>query len=941
MGVKASSSSISSCPRGGGEGGTQNDDDDQDGKTGKNFDAEEKEEDDRDVGYFCDDSDDDDSIYRRRRGRGGQKSKPTWMEMFFNCVSCKQCVCLACVIVLILLAVTIGKSALRDQRSKRHTGVDEFGRKIDQDGNVVHGRRAMMGIMDDDDGDVTLPSYPEWIAKHCGWLLYLLALVYTLLGFRVLCGSGGQKENDAFLKKALDAVAFDLTFWLPRKVNDSWIFDGPEQEIDVQKYEEEQYLPHEKANSCSRVSLILFFSVLFSFANPSTFRGYPYVGVSMVFGIGLYNFTIVPAMMLLKKRKERETKKKSRSSSGGGGGDDDDVDKGKVVLLWSSESVSSQYSMSNLTRDFCFYVFAMLALALFVARDAMFIIDDDEVNSANATATAAEDDDITRFVLAKNTNVYSLGWRCGVWMGEIYATYVVFRRIWVLFGTYHIRWKKGREEKRAECEQKKKEKNEKKTSSVKKGKLSNAEAPSSLSSSSSSSFSSVAIPASSKGVCTPAFPPRSTETMRIASSSVSLEPPPPILVAERGENDAVRVSSPPSKKASISIVNDIEEREQKEEHEEHEDEEREKKKEEEEEEEEEEEARDAEKAEVNTPKVVVVDDDENDEDEVMRNEQEVRREEKEEPTLPPPRSSFVELSFAKKKLLKIERALSKPWVFLFNLTIPSCPERKLRANEMSNIKTENDNNTTNALPSFYFDDGDDSNSDWLSDSSYDSVTDICVKIERKKCKRRVLSIACGTTWLAILSYAAVEFVTHLCNIYVQEYNEQIPSIFGGGGGNGELINKNNISKGSFESFIGSVVLSLLLSQSADVHGSYFLDAIEAKETATTPGSDAIFRVALFDTLFNIGMPFCLVLPFYKRGDYNMEVPRNQTMNAAFFAAIGAAMIYYLVARVSMKMVVNKSDGVSSSAELMLAWMFVLTYIVAVGAIGVVTFTNVI
>lgn len=69
--------------------------------------------------------------------------------------------------------------------------------------------------------------------------------------------------------------------------------------------------------------------------------------------------------------------------------------------------------------------------------------------------------------------------------------------------------------------------------------------------------------------------------------------------------------------------------------------------------------------------------------------------------------------------------------------------------------------------------------------------------------------------------------------------------------------------------------------------------------------------------------------------------RNQTMNAAFFAAIGAAMIYYLVARVSMKMVVNKSDGVSSSAELMLAWMFVLTYIVAVGAIGVVTFTNVI
>ena len=213
MKVKASSSSISSCPRGGGEGGTQNDDDVQDGKTGKNFDAEEEEEDDRDVGYFCDDSDDDDSIYRRRR-RGGQKSKPTWMEMFFNCVSCKQCVCLACVIILILLAVTIGKSALRDQRSKRHTGVDEFGRKIDQGGNVVHGRRAMMGIMDDDDdGDLTLPSYPEWIAKQCGWLLYLLALVYTLLGFRVLCGSGGQrKENDGVSKKSLGRrrVRFDV-----------------------------------------------------------------------------------------------------------------------------------------------------------------------------------------------------------------------------------------------------------------------------------------------------------------------------------------------------------------------------------------------------------------------------------------------------------------------------------------------------------------------------------------------------------------------------------------------------------------------------------------------------------------------------------------------------------------------------------------------------------
>ena len=136
------------------------------------------------------------------------------------------------------------------------------------------------------------------------------------------------------------------------------------------------------------------------------------------------------------------------------------------------------------------------------------------------------------------------------------------------------------------------------------------------------------------------------------------------------------------------------------------------------------------------------------------------------------------------------------------------------------------------------------------------------------------------------------------------------------------------------------MLSFLLSQSADVHGSYFLDAIEAKETATTPGSDAIFRVALFDTLFNIGMPFCLVLPFYKKGNYNMEVPRNQTMNTAFFAVVGAAIIYYLVARVSMGMSIKKRGGFSSATELMVAWMFILTYIVAVGAISAITFTNV-
>ena len=206
-----------------------------------------------------DDDEDHDSIYRRGRYRD-EKSKPTLMEMVFDCISCKTCVCLVCVLMLVLIAVTIGKSALQKQSSNaRHAGVDEFGRKIDEDGNVVYrGRRAMMGIAGDDD-DVSFYSYPKWIVNHCGWLLYVFALAYTLLGFRVLCGGTSDEKENAFLKKALDAVAFDLTFWLPRKINDSWIFDGPEQEIDVQKYEEEQYLPHEKANSCSRVSLILFF----------------------------------------------------------------------------------------------------------------------------------------------------------------------------------------------------------------------------------------------------------------------------------------------------------------------------------------------------------------------------------------------------------------------------------------------------------------------------------------------------------------------------------------------------------------------------------------------------------------------------------------------------------------------------------------------------------
>ena len=786
---------------------------------------------------------DEDSIYRFRE----EKSKPTCCEMISRCVSCKHCVCLACVITLILLAVTVVKSALQSQWGSNES--DEFGRKVDKDGNVVYGRR-LMGL--DDDGDGNLRSYPTWIAKHYGWMLYLLAFSYTLLGFRVLC-SDCQKEN-VFLKKALDAVAFDLTFWLPRKINDSWIFDdGTENEVDVQKYEEEQYLAHEKANSCSRVSLIVFFSVLFSFVNPSTFRGYPYVGVSMVFGIGLYNFTIVPAVMLLKKRKQR---KKS--------GD-------KMVLLWSSEFASSQYSMSHLTRDFFFYVLAMLTLALFVARDALDRVGSDEVSNAN---------DASILIGEKKTRVYSVGWRCGVWLCEIYASYLVFRRIWVLVCTYQIRWKKGREEKRAERKKKKDEE------ATKKDVESNDNmAPS----------SSVAIITSSKDACP-------TPESKV---SVALEPPPPILVAERAENGAIRVSSPPKKSSPVTKDNE-EEEEEEEEEEKHS------------EEEKEEAIEKREEKEVDAPRI----------DNEIRHEQEDKQEEKEE--IQSPRSSFVELSFAKKQLLKIERILWKPWVFLFNLTIPSCPDRKLNANEMNDNNTKNDNTT--ALPSIYFDNDVDSDSDWLSDSSYDSVTDINIKIERKKCKRRVLSIVCGMIWLAILSYAAVEFVTHLCNIFVQEYGNQILPIFGDG--------TNNIGKGSFESFIGSVVLSFLVSQSMDVHNSYFLGAPKAKETATTPGNDVIFRVALFDTLFNIGMPFCLVLPFYKKGNYNMEVPRNQTMNTAFFAVVGAAIIYYLVARVSMGMSIKKRGRFSSAKELMVAWMFILTYIVAVGAISAITFTNV-
>ena len=64
------------------------------------------------------------------------------------------------------------------------------------------------------------------------------------------------------------------------------------------------------------------------------------------------------------------------------------------------------------------------------------------------------------------------------------------------------------------------------------------------------------------------------------------------------------------------------------------------------------------------------------------------------------------------------------------------------------------------------------------------------------------------------------------------------------------------------------------------------------------------------------------------------------MNTAFFAVVGAAIIYYLVARVSMGMSMKKRGGFSSATELMVAWMFILTYIVAVGAISAVTFTNV-
>ncbi len=42
----------------------------------------------------------------------------------------------------------------------------------------------------------------------------------------------------------------------------------------------------------------------------------------------------------------------------------------------------------------------------------------------------------------------------------------------------------------------------------------------------------------------------------------------------------------------------------------------------------------------------------------------------------------------------------------------------------------------------------------------------------------------------------------------------------------------------------------------------------------------------------------------------------------------------------MGMSIKKRSGFSSATELMVAWMFILTYIVAVGAISAITFTNV-
>ena len=83
--------------------------------------------------------------------------------------------------------------------------------------------------------------------------------------------------------------------------------------MDVQKYEEEQYLAHEKANSCSRVSLIVFFSVLFSFVNPSTFRG-----VSVRRSVDGFRHRIVQLYDCARGDafKEEETKEKERRQNG-------------------------------------------------------------------------------------------------------------------------------------------------------------------------------------------------------------------------------------------------------------------------------------------------------------------------------------------------------------------------------------------------------------------------------------------------------------------------------------------------------------------------------------------------------------------------------------------------------------------------------------------------
>ena len=823
----------------------------------------------------------DDSIYGKQQNqgrRGGEEELPSSTQ---SCFQSRQFKCMFFTTIVVTMALTVGKSYVYDEDNSRRTrgavGVDAFGRKIDEFGNVVYvsGRRRNLLFLNEY-GDDNNNGYPNWIVNEYGWMLYFLAIAFVLLGLKVVSG-------EQFLKKAFDAVAIDLSF-LPRKNGSKWIFDGAfngpkEYEVDVERYEEEQKLSHEKANSFSRVSIVLFFLVLFSFLNPSS----PgcYLGVSSVFGVCLYNLTIVPAIMLW--RKESLSLQRQRQANAQ-----------KSFLLWSTETMTS-YDYTHLRRDFLFHLASLLLISAYCART----IDVESINADNIVSSANDDDEesttmttTTKLMLTKH--VYSLGWRMGLWVVQLYFAYVCFRRCWVFFGRKKIHRRKEKEEKRELKKKKKKEKIELR----------------SLSSLSPSSQS-----PSQVGDDVETTPPRIMST--------SLEPPPPILfepayddvmtdLDEELKINEANVES--ADEAEIKFASDNDDNNNN-------DDDGEIKEIEEEEEEEEEDSaeRDAEEeANVGVQEICMFEcADEGDKEQQEQQYHQFVGHERAQTN--PKRSSFVELSFLKRQTLKIERVLSKPWVFIFNLTIPSCPSaRKVSTNDADDGDNNNDNDS---------DDYDNTDSDWLSDSSDGgNADDIAVKIERRKCRARCYTIFCGILWLAVLSYAMVEFATHLCNIFVQS----------------SFLSKYDITNddGSFESFIGGVVLAFVISQCMNVHDTYFLQhSAEQMEANVETGNDSIFRVVLFDQLVTFGFPIVLILPWYKNGDYNMDIPRNRTINVLFFASIAASTLYYAFARISMGKVNTpyRTNKGNATLEQSVATMFIAAYVVAIAMITCVSF----